>query len=790
MALDGLRGVRPHAMVARMDASRDEEIRLALVMNGGVSLAVWMGGVTHEIDLLRRATDPAVAPGAVPKSDQPMFERWRAACSGSSGRPRRRVIVDVVAGTSAGGLNGTLLATAIARGTALDPAPEVDASDAPAAWSKLRRVWREDAALQFDKLLPRPGRRPRPSVLDGAFFARAVDKVLREIKSPVETTGNKPAQAQSPPVTLFVTATSTGPDARLYQDAFGNPLTCPDHRRVFRFEKPARQYTYRANLWGESPAQAFPADVPRNDFDEHTGLPNVLASVARASASYPLAFAPVAEPELSDTVRVQGVGDASWLMDGGVLDNAPFGPVLEAIASRELSGPVERLLIYVVPSAGAHASAEGAEPEPRWTRVLSGAIQHPREADLRADVQDIQALLEQADGLHAESRDFFAALLTKPDQREQAAATARLMLNTYRQGRTVGGIFEARRLVATTSLAATQTAADLGGTVPLWVPERPEPDTAALTVAPWRWGITAAERTVRLFLRDLRRRLGEAPGNVNVSKGLTKLSTESLPRIDAVKQAFTDRLRLGLEGAGDAPAQTVGGIINQAIEDLRLTEALAWLVSEATASYCRAAEPGLGPDEVLQTALHVEVISRAFHVRSPSRPAAPFKFLRLGPDVATPVLGTALSDQVMANAQSKLYGTQLAHFGAFGDADWRDWDWLLGRLDAVAHLSRALGLDEDWVLKSQLAVLQSENVSRHELSARMQSMLGLTLSGLLDDLKDRPDHRGRDLVRNLVDSAADGLAHLEHPAALRWPARILARAIRRPLRLWLRTKGF
>ncbi|MFD9192335.1 patatin-like phospholipase family protein [Streptomyces phaeochromogenes] len=229
-----------------MDASEDEEILLALVMNGGVSLAVWMGGVTHEIDLLRRASDPDVTPSTVRESDQPMFERWRAACSASPGRPRRRVIVDVVAGTSAGGLNGTLLATAIARGTALDPAPEAGATGMPAAGSKLRKVWQDDAALQFDKLLPRPGTPPRPSILDGAFFAQAVDQVLQEIDGPVNPTGG--LAAQSPPITLFVTATSTGPDARLYRDAYGNPLTCPDHRRVFRFQKQSLQYTYQAAL--------------------------------------------------------------------------------------------------------------------------------------------------------------------------------------------------------------------------------------------------------------------------------------------------------------------------------------------------------------------------------------------------------------------------------------------------------------------------------------------------------------------------------------------------------------
>jgi len=33
-----------------------EQLRMALVLNGGVSLAVWMGGVLHELDLLRRAS--------------------------------------------------------------------------------------------------------------------------------------------------------------------------------------------------------------------------------------------------------------------------------------------------------------------------------------------------------------------------------------------------------------------------------------------------------------------------------------------------------------------------------------------------------------------------------------------------------------------------------------------------------------------------------------------------------------------------------------------------------------
>ena len=42
---------------------------------------------------------------------------------------QRRLVIDVIAGTSAGGLNGTLLANVIAHNTTLDPAPESDGED-------------------------------------------------------------------------------------------------------------------------------------------------------------------------------------------------------------------------------------------------------------------------------------------------------------------------------------------------------------------------------------------------------------------------------------------------------------------------------------------------------------------------------------------------------------------------------------------------------------------------------------------------------------------------------------
>jgi hypothetical protein len=58
-------------------SEQEQEIRLALVLNGGLSLAVWMGGVAHEIDLARRAS---AGPGEPPprEHDQHLYERWRS----------------------------------------------------------------------------------------------------------------------------------------------------------------------------------------------------------------------------------------------------------------------------------------------------------------------------------------------------------------------------------------------------------------------------------------------------------------------------------------------------------------------------------------------------------------------------------------------------------------------------------------------------------------------------------------------------------------------------------------
>ena len=75
------------------DDDHDQEVRFALALNGRGSLAIWMGGVTPEIDRLTR-TRPGADSG---------HERVLAPV-------QARARAEVIAGTSAGGINGGFLA--------------------------------------------------------------------------------------------------------------------------------------------------------------------------------------------------------------------------------------------------------------------------------------------------------------------------------------------------------------------------------------------------------------------------------------------------------------------------------------------------------------------------------------------------------------------------------------------------------------------------------------------------------------------------------------------------------
>ena len=61
-----------------------KQVRLALVVEGGVSLAVWMSGMVHEVDLLRRAGAPGRPDLGTGGSDAEAMRRRFKATTGAA----------------------------------------------------------------------------------------------------------------------------------------------------------------------------------------------------------------------------------------------------------------------------------------------------------------------------------------------------------------------------------------------------------------------------------------------------------------------------------------------------------------------------------------------------------------------------------------------------------------------------------------------------------------------------------------------------------------------------------
>jgi hypothetical protein len=194
-------------------------------MNGGVSLAVWMGGVAHEIDNLRRASHRFPQPEGCDPQEAAVLDLWGKFCAEHG----TRVTVDVIGGTSAGGLNGVLLATAIARGMPL---------------TGLRELWKKSAQLSADALLT-PQQGGAASVLNGDFFLGKIQQALQAI-GPADT-------GQGRDVTLTVTATSLTGDGRELHDTAGESFTEADHRRRYEFRRVRRPVTYEQGPDGGPP---------------------------------------------------------------------------------------------------------------------------------------------------------------------------------------------------------------------------------------------------------------------------------------------------------------------------------------------------------------------------------------------------------------------------------------------------------------------------------------------------------------------------------------------------------
>lgn len=672
--------------------SRHHETRLALVMNGGVSLAVWMGGVTHELDLLRRASSGLEDERSVVEADRPVFRIWQELAR----KAGTRVSVDIVSGTSAGGLNGLLLATALARGTALPP---------------LREVWEESAAL--DKLLTPPS---RTSLLSGQSFEEKIGEALNRI-------GECPSCPQQS-VTLFVTATALDGRNHKYRDSFEADFDVRDHRRIYRFRQ-GESVVYEkkdCETWDIRPR-------PCKDFVKAND--RKLITAARATASFPGAFPPVNESELMEFRRWprETVGfPASCVMDGGVLNNEPFGPVLDAITRRKIENPVRRVLVYVVPSAGRielESTRRQACDEIQWYTVAPSARRYPGESNFRSSAEEMANRLSGS--IKDRPLELFGRMAKDQKLARNVRKVARRLLHEYRLNRARAVLFDVRRRIAEAGavnclsvtpeadpkwiedMLGAGRARDSGWKHPNWVPRNESREISGPRQGGWRWGLSGAERVLQLLTEHLHQpslsdSSLELPTPDGAQRATHRLEYDQRNRLIEGAQRVSGLLRdvLAVRDAVDAELwrrasseeiadEGAAILYQQVFDDLSVPVKVESLVREAAEVHRQALEDAVGrvpwknKMEVIADCLAVEVVTRAY--APPSKvvesTAPAFEFLRLGPDKISPLFDEDRYDDL---GDRKLYGIRFQHFGAFIHPGWRKSDFAWGRLDAAHHL--------------------------------------------------------------------------------------------------------
>ena len=221
------------------------------------------------------------------------------------------VSMDVLSGTSAGGINAAILGLANVQRFDLDG---------------LRELWFTEGSL--GGLLRSPSDKTAPSLLYGDKSLLAGLRAGLQ-KLAASAPGN-PAAAQDP-TRVFLTTTLLAGEASRFTDEYGTLVRDIDHHGLFSFTS----------------AELTPGNVP------------ALALAARCSASFPVAFEPGLIPISAgagdghpDMAAFSNAQAAQFAADGGLLMNRPLGPALQAVFDRAADSEVRRVLAFVVPQTG------------------------------------------------------------------------------------------------------------------------------------------------------------------------------------------------------------------------------------------------------------------------------------------------------------------------------------------------------------------------------------------------------------------------------------------------------
>ena len=364
------------------------EFRIALVCYGGVSLAVYMHGVVKEIHKLVRASaaydlfrEGKIKANPFSPETDTEYAYWDVIDRLEKYQPIR-VIVDVISGASAGGINAVFLGKAIAHN---------------ASQEHLRDLWLKHASIQeltteTHETVPWYVRLITPAISRITGLKRLFPEFQNAYGHLMAFTFHAAVRrAVAPPFDgdrmlgwLYEGLARMKPPA--HQDAPLPDTLVPENQALDLFATVTDFYGYPSFMPVHDPAGRGVHDqkyrhVMRFSYDNRNIIRDdfvrtaELAFAARATSSLPGGFSPVQIGDLKrvleDRLATDGeppVDEEGFLArqfreydlaganarltcfaDGGILDNQPFSNAIRAIAKRSANREVVRRILYIDP---------------------------------------------------------------------------------------------------------------------------------------------------------------------------------------------------------------------------------------------------------------------------------------------------------------------------------------------------------------------------------------------------------------------------------------------------------
>jgi patatin-related protein len=412
-----------------------KELRLAVVIYGGASLAVYMHGVTKELIKLVRASKvlhemghaaaarSSYADGPDPRppdTEAVYFEILKAI----NRTDDFRVVIDVIAGASAGAINGIMLAKALVDDARLDAQTPLwlDGADSEALAAETVGRWRKwylyPMLRALSRWLPRDitesaetqrklARLVRASWFRPPFSGERLCHLFFDGLAKLGATRRAGSSLLPPGQRLDVYASLT--------DLAGYPRTIRLNDGLVVREKEHAAFCRLSHVAGQFGGIGGNPGSESDFADEN--LPG-LVWAARASSSYAGAFPPFRHDELLRVTAELGIAWPAearfladrlrtredlpmsaeldparrWFVDGGIVNNKPFGAVLEALNHRPADRQVCRRLLYVEPDPTLPATPDHERSLGYLGMLHAAASTIPRNQPILEELNAIVAL--------------------------------------------------------------------------------------------------------------------------------------------------------------------------------------------------------------------------------------------------------------------------------------------------------------------------------------------------------------------------------------------------------------